>query len=177
MEARRRIPMMLGAGAVLFVAMPLVFGAETLAERCAREFRANGSCPEAVCRAVWVEQDGRRVQECRPKECPEIPPEACPPECSLMTDCSGEQICHYPMVGERPACGDLAYAGQDVPCCEGLVKRCGVEFIDGSCDMEGKHSVYNLPICIPCGDGVCGNFEDACNCPEDCSPPVLILPR
>ena len=80
------------------------------------------------------------------------------------------------MYGERAKCGDLAYAGQDVDCCPGLVRRCGVEFFDGSCDMEGKNSIYSLPICVPCGDGVCGNFENRCNCPEDCKNPTLDNP-
>lgn len=75
------------------------------------------------------------------------------------------------MAGEKADCGDVAYAGQDVACCEGLVRRCGIEFLDGTCDMEGQDSVYNLPICIPCGDGLCGQFENRCNCPEDCGTP------
>jgi hypothetical protein len=102
--------------------------------------------------------------------CDEIPVDQCPEEiCDRLINCRGETICHFKMI-DPPACGNLSYAGQDVPCCPDLVRRCGVAFFDMTCDMYGDHSEYNLPICIPCGDGVCGNFENICNCPEDCHP-------
>lgn len=30
--------------------------------------------------------------------------------------------------------------------------------------------VMGEPFCAPCGDGVCGTFEDRCNCAADCAP-------
>jgi len=144
---------------------------EDLDAYCRQHYEKDGGCPETVCRLTELPgQEGEEPsQECRAQECVEIEPKDCPQDyCALMQDCSGEKICHYQMPGDLAECGDLAYAGQDVPCCPGLVQRCGIEFLDGTCDMEGKDSVYNLPICIPCGDGICGNFENRCNCPEDC---------
>jgi hypothetical protein len=41
--------------------------------------------------------------------------------------------------------------------------------------MQGKNTAYHLPICIPCGDGVCTNFENHCNCPEDCKKEIIEL--
>ena len=138
---------------------------------CLESYLATDVCPEKVCEIKCATgQDAENCTKgCLPKECPRISAADCPLDyCAVMTDCSDEKICQYQMQGEKPQCGDLAYAGQDVECCDGFVKRCGVEFLDGRCDLEGKNSVYNLPICIPCGDGVCGQFEDRCNCPEDC---------
>jgi hypothetical protein len=145
------------------------FAEKTFLDYCLDSYVQKGSCPEKTCDLKCPTDEPGCVKVCLPKECPAIAAQDCPLQyCQVMTDCSNEKICHYKMAGEQPECGDLAYAGQDVECCPGLVKRCGIEFIDGRCDMEGKNSVYNLPICIPCGDGICSQFEDHCNCPEDC---------
>lgn len=149
---------------------------ENFRKFCEESFSTQGQCPADICRldCLGGKKEEACPQVCSPRPCPAIAAEACPKKyCTLMTDCSKEKICHYQMFGERAPCGDLAYAGQDVACCEGLVRRCGVEFFDGSCDMEGENSVYALPICIPCGDSICGNFENRCNCPEDCKNPTL----
>ena len=143
--------------------------AKPLKDYCLEIFLEKGVCPEKVCEFRCSQESPGCAKFCLPKGCTQIKFKDCPLEyCQVMTDCSDQKICHYKMEGETPSCGDLAYAGQDVECCDGLTKRCGVEFIDGRCDMEGKNSIYNLPICIPCGDGICGQFEDRCNCPEDC---------
>ncbi len=50
-----------------------------------------------------------------------------------------------------------------LPCCEGLVSvPYGMEQ-DGECLFE-----YCGDICRPCGNGVCDEGENRCNCPEDC---------
>lgn len=145
------------------------FAQDAFLDFCLESYLTNKSCPEKTCELRCIHNTPDCVQMCLPKECTKIPAKDCPLKyCEVMTDCSDEKICHYKMTGEKPECGNLAYAGQDAECCDGLIKRCGVAFLDGRCDMEGKNSVYNLPICIPCGDGVCGQFEDRCNCPEDC---------
>jgi len=140
---------------------------------CFDSYQHQGKCPENICELTCAKdkKGGACASKvCLPVECPKIDADHCPAQfCQKMVNCSDDEICNYPMVGEKAQCGDLAYAGQDVDCCRGLVRRCGIQFIDGSCDMEGKDSVYELPICIPCGDGVCGQFENRCNCPEDCS--------
>ena len=155
---------------------------QTFMDHCLDSYLQKKECPADICQLRCIHDTPDCVKMCLPKECPKIDVAHCPGKyCEVMTDCSDQKICHYQMMGEKPECGDLAYAGQDVECCDGFVKRCGVEFLDGRCDMEGKNSVYNIPICIPCGDGICGQFEDRCNCPEDCKsqlkePPKLIIP-
>jgi hypothetical protein len=85
--------------------------------------------------------------------CHRISVEECPIDrCAVMTNCRGQQICYFKMI-DPPVCGNLSYAGQDVPCCPGMVRRCGMAFLDMSCDLHGDNSEYHLPICIPCGDG------------------------
>lgn len=149
-----------------------VLAAETFADHCRSAFQKDGTCPGDVCALSSCpagEKDQSCVPQCLPKKCTDIVADKCPTQyCAVMTDCSKQKICQFQMPGENAKCGNLAYAGQDVECCPGLVRRCGINFLDGSCDMEGKNSIYNLPICIPCGDGICGSFENHCNCPEDC---------
>gem|GEM_PF-1792749 len=58
-------------------------------------------------------------------------------------------------------------------CCEGLVASSDCDVMeDGSCSCP-KCPCY---VCLPCGDGVCGPFEHACNCPADCGPTAKVLP-
>ena len=152
---------------------------KTLAEFCIASFAQSGVCPANVCKVQCVgtsPNEAECVKGCFPVSCTQIKPEACPKDfCSVMTDCSKKKICPYKMAGGSPRCGGLGYSGQDVDCCKGLLSRCGINFLDGNCDMEGLGSVYNLPICIPCGDGVCTNLENHCNCPEDCPKKVIKL--
>lgn len=149
-------------------------GKITFPELCAQQYQETGECPETICWEKTVTGSDEKDQTlCLPRECPDIIAEDCPQDyCAVMVNCSNEKICHYQMQGEKAQCGDLAYEGQDVECCPGFIRRCGVEFLDGTCDMEGRGSIYNLPICIPCGDGFCNNFESRCNCPEDCGEPL-----
>ncbi len=170
---RTLIVLVLLAGFALMLSGQRTDSAEekTFDQYCAEQLSQKGMCPDPVCRTVCADGSGKEgcPQACVPQDCTKIPLNQCPQEyCAVMTNCSKEQVCHYKMVGEPAQCGDLAYAGQDVECCEGFVQRCGIEFIDGNCDMEGRNSVYDLPICIPCGNGICDQFENRCNCPEDC---------
>jgi len=167
---------------VLLMCFVMVFAGQAIdsaeeksfAAYCSEEMTKNGTCPDALCRSVCA--DGSKKEDCPkacvPQDCTGIPTDKCPQQyCAVMTNCSEEEVCHYKMEGEPAKCGDLAYAGQDVACCPGLVQRCGIEFLDGNCDMEGRNSVYDLPICIPCGNDICDQFENRCNCPEDCGTP------
>ncbi|HRZ39847.1 MAG TPA: hypothetical protein P5246_02455 [Candidatus Omnitrophota bacterium] len=146
------------------------FAQETAIEFCQRMFQETKECPQHSCEVAKCDGEGCIADACAPKPCSSFSVEQCLNEfCEVMTDCSGKKVCgdkHY----DPPQCGKLAYDGQGVLCCEGFVRRCGIEFFDHTCDMLGEYSVYSLPICIPCGDGVCANFENRCNCPEDCHP-------
>lgn len=175
MKKRMMVVLMMALGMALMAANPGRLFAKTFKEFCQRSFQETGQCPTDVCQLEKLTTAKDKTSEpgvCVPQKCVDIEADKCPADyCEVMENCSKEKICHYKMAGGKPKCGSLAYAGQDVPCCKGLVQRCGIEFMDATCDMEGKNSMYSLPICIPCGDGVCGNFENRCNCPEDCGVP------
>jgi hypothetical protein len=51
-------------------------------------------------------------------------------------------------------------------CCPGLAAAQDCLLENGACTCP------NCPcfICLPCGDGLCGPLEHACNCPDDCTP-------
>jgi len=164
---------------IAFLILTILLAASTSAgaqsslwQYCQDTYQKTGECPSKDCLISCEEpagvRDGCNVT-CYPRDCTKIDVAHCPLEhCAVMTDCSGNRICHFKMAGGQPKCGDLSYSGQDVDCCPGLLRRCGIEFYDGSCDMEGINTPENIPICIPCGDGICGQFENRCNCPEDC---------
>jgi hypothetical protein len=58
-------------------------------------------------------------------------------------------------------------------CCAGLTPSNDCDPLpDGSCSCP-KCPCY---LCLPCGDGQCGPFENACNCPADCAPAATLLP-
>lgn len=170
----RSMPLMC-VSLLFFVSSPARAQESAYLEYCYSTYVQKKNCPDICQLQCSDETTGKEceVYWCLPRKCTEFKSPQCPEQyCAVMTNCSDEKICHYKMEGEPAECGDESYAGQDVPCCPGLVRRCGYEFADGTCDMEGKNdTVYSLPICIPCGDGVCGQFESYCNCPEDCPTP------
>ncbi len=166
----------------VFVAavIPLPVGADqTFSEFCSQIYAESSKCPQAACQLQCA--SGVSVPDCPqiciPKECKSISPQNCPPKfCSIVEDCSKKKICLPKIPADQvPECGALAYSAQDVECCKGLVKRCGFDYLDGKCNMEGKNTSYRFPICIPCGDGICANFENHCNCPEDCKKDIIPL--
>lgn len=144
---------------------------EPILANCQSYFEKTGICPKDVCNKGCLEGinfEGCKTG-CEPKPCFEIDAQFCPEDtCQIIQGCEGKDVCFPLNEFSAPKCGGLAYAGADVECCSGLVKRCGIEFFDGSCDLVGKYSMYSIPICVPCGNGVCNQFENACNCPEDC---------
>lgn len=162
--------LLLGSCITLLLSYAKPIAAVDLFAYCQEEYLTNANCPPAVCRPECQprEEFDDCLMVCLPLDCVEISAKDCPTDvCQLLEGCNGEKVC-YP-VGElpEPSCGDLGFTG-NASCCEGLVKRCGLEFLDTSCDMEGEFSIYSVPVCVPCGDGVCTNFENRCNCPEDC---------
>jgi len=79
-------------------------------------------------------------------------------------DCGDDQVCCAP----DGDCLGLGAGGLDTDwegkCCEGLTP------VSDCMPMQGGCSCPKCPcfVCLPCGDGVCGPFEDACRCPADC---------
>ncbi len=142
-----------------------------LNDYCEITYQTKLECPSKVCFAYFDDQGESKgfVMRCKAKTCLNLAAVNCPLDaCRIMQGCDDVPICYPPDTREPPQCGGLAYDGQDVPCCDGFIKRCGVEYFDGSCDMSGKYSIYGVPACLPCGNGTCNQFENKCNCPEDC---------
>ncbi|MFC1510096.1 hypothetical protein ACFL49_00345 [Candidatus Omnitrophota bacterium] len=139
---------------------------------CADRFTFDGTCDETACAKRCL---GDLIfegcpEECVAKTCVELDIQNCPKDaCQVLDGCDGRQACYYKIEDAGLMCGTLAYAGNRVECCDGFEKRCGTESFDGSCDMEGADSMTCVPLCLPCGDGLCGTLENKCNCPEDCS--------
>ncbi|QSQ12284.1 hypothetical protein [Myxococcus landrumensis] len=92
-----------------------------------------------------------------------------PRDCEVATYCDGVRFCRsqadFP---SQETCAAEGILGANVACCPGLVPRCGVPSgARGACNAQQEEAAE--PVCIRCGDGVCGVFEQACNCPEDCA--------
>lgn len=78
----------------------------------------------------------------------------CPYDCQDGV-CIGEPTCR----DENAEC-----TIEDVPCCAGLKEvPLSFEDSDGNCVAATCGS-----ICRPCGNGICDENENRCNCPEDC---------
>jgi len=164
------MPTILIVGIISLFAIPINCSAKTLSEYCSNVYFLKGKCPKKLCNLNCIDINVGRAcaLKCVPKECFQIDAKYCPEECQIMKGCDGKDICYDKIDEDPPECGGLAYAGESVACCKGFVKRCGIEFFDGSCDMEGSFSIDSIPICLPCGNGICNQFENRCNCPEDC---------
>jgi len=161
---------------ILFFLMHALYVSQALAQDiaafCDESYSQNIECPKDLCALDYfaIGESRAYIMRCVPKPCLQIEADKCPlDKCQLLKGCTGEDVCFAIIDHDPPVCGSLAYEGQAAPCCQGFVKRCGVEFFDGSCDMEGKYTVDAIPICLPCGNGICNQFENRCNCPEDCS--------
>ena len=61
--------------------------------------------------------------------------------------------------------GDTAYASEGLKCCDGseLLPDYTIN------DYCGRVS-FDSGICLKCGDGICEDPENRCNCPDDCDP-------
>ena len=57
--------------------------------------------------------------------------------------------------------------GVAVVCCEGLVEIANSFPCGHVCSI-----IFGYPLCSACGDGICDDWENSCNCPEDCGPCV-----
>ena len=64
--------------------------------------------------------------------------------------------------------GGTLFPNDGNKCCVGLSPRWNYEMQeDGSCKSISGSSGRQL-ICVKCGNGVCGEGENGCNCPKDC---------
>ncbi|AGC49042.1 hypothetical protein MYSTI_07770 [Myxococcus stipitatus DSM 14675] len=92
-----------------------------------------------------------------------------PKSCEVGIYCDGVRFCRSQ--SEHPSqepCAGEGVQGASVACCPGLVARCGVPLASETCSPQTEDE--SEPVCLRCGDGVCGPLEQACNCPEDCAP-------
>ncbi|WP_342377256.1 hypothetical protein NVS55_38250 [Myxococcus stipitatus] len=107
--------------------------------------------------AVWCE--GLSVERCGSHR----------EDCEVGVYCDGVRFCRSrPEFPSEESCAAEGILGANVACCSGLVARCGVPTRGHeACDPQKGDA--SEPVCLRCGDGVCGPFEQACNCPEDCA--------
>jgi hypothetical protein len=100
---------------------------------------------------------------CEMRNCVDFAPDECPRgPCILIVECGGTYCAED--FEETRTCGEHGYYGWHVPCCEGVVRRCGA-VRSGTCDLT-----FGVAQCLACGNGECEIPEDHCNCPEDCPP-------
>ncbi|MBZ4395057.1 hypothetical protein [Myxococcus sp. AS-1-15] len=107
---------------------------------------------------VWCE--GLSVERC----------DDFPKDCELAAYCDGVRFCRtQPMYPNKAECAEEGVLGASVACCPGLVPRCGAleHHVGPRCDPIEGTTLES--VCVRCGDGVCGKFEQVCNCPEDCA--------
>jgi len=128
-------------------------------------------CP--TCDNYWSCQVGQCLEECgpMPEEVQKCLPVCLPEEiCNNNIDdnCDGQvdEGCDNECVPEGGTTG--IYPGAP-PCCEGLVQiPCDKPAADPD-DVLGKClSCEGAAFCTACGNGVCDEPENPCNCPEDC---------
>lgn len=74
--------------------------------------------------------------------------------------------CGAEYVHEVPCAQAGEGSGVAVECCEGLVELPIMDWFEDECHL--RIGVY--PICSACGDRACDDWENTCNCPEDCCP-------
>ena len=102
------------------------------------------------------------------------PPPTCLGHCSQ--DCQDTPITtpekDCAVNGESPTNFDMT-TGKIIPggkpCCDGL-KAIGPKTPQDALDKGAcMHKMGTVGVCRPCGDGICNpEYEDRCNCPEDC---------
>lgn len=129
------------------------------------------------CSSVWAEN----AAFCDRNSCAYIPVEDCPAErCQVIPDCTGEPRCWRLPEPSLPCASPGA--SRDQGCCVGLTERCGSPKSDSiffypeaeanEChERRGAFLDFDIPLCLPCGDGTCEDNENHCNCPEDCEVP------
>ena len=72
--------------------------------------------------------------------------------------------CGQEWVHPVPCAGAGAHRGVAVECCEGLVEIANARQVGPLCE----YLVGAFALCSACGDGVCDEWENPCNCVEDC---------
>jgi hypothetical protein len=143
-------------------------------KHCFSEYESTGECPDDLCEMQCVGNGpwspSGCPKTCGLKACSKIDLELCPTnDCEIYTTCHGDEICWNDLnEWPTPECGGFSYNDQDVECCEGLIRKCGSPMPDGRCNTTHPYGEI-FARCIPCGDGICGDFENKCNCPEDCN--------
>ena len=136
-----------------------------LHDACIAPCEAGETCiaPCEVGETPGLQADGEAVQPgpitcCLPEEGTACCAEAEPGTCFAYGD--GINRCRE--LGEQV--GGKAICPAD--CCDGLTWAPNSKPGPNGCD-EGP---IGPSICLLCGDGICGNFENYCNCPQDCPP-------
>jgi len=93
----------------------------------------------------------------------------CPPE-TLPDPSAGRTATCFQYGGVRGACtgagGTLEAKDVCAICCAGLTRiSLDAPGDGGACESTAPPSLF---LCAACGDGVCSEGENRCNCPGDC---------
>jgi len=181
-------------GACVFEPIPGC-GAECLADEdcddgdeCTANACVDGACafePIPGCGAECLaDEDCDDGDECTTNACVDgacvfEPIPGCGAECAADEDCDDTDECTEDACvdgicvhDEIPDCGKCLEEGEvgaldGPPCCPGLVPIDSEQFDpeSGECLAESAY------ICSDCGNGNCEEWENLCNCPEDCKGP------
>lgn len=115
----------------------------------------------------WYSDNGCAPAKICPEVCCEPKKVACEEHVCKVYDLSGQG--GEPSNPSKPTESDCAVEGQqargpEFPCCEGLetVDACIFDIEEECLCMD------HLGVCSDCGDGICGEYENICNCEEDC---------
>ena len=83
--------------------------------------------------------------------------------CELWAFLFGE--CGEEYVHAVPCAEAGEHRGVAVVCCDGLVEIPPAYPLGNVCVL-----MFGFDLCSACGDGICDDWENSCNCPEDCGP-------
>ena len=92
---------------------------------------------------------------------------------SLLLSCAEDLGCveaydeYGKEIGPHVCCEGLKAVSREDGIWTGTKPYTGTDYPEG-CGPVGP---VDAIVCLPCGDGTCGDEENYCNCPDDCAAP------
>ena len=140
-------------------------------QECVRTWET--PCPGMVTSFRECEMLGYPVMESYPRQCTTPEDETFVEELSnTQTTDAQETDTSTSLCAEEGEVFSAVFDELPDTCCEGLKEwssgmDTGISIAD-ECYETGLVAGSPVGVCIRCGDGICGNFENPCSCPEDC---------